>query len=157
MNRPRSARADQTPVPLGLADLDMSPPTADAKAELKLKLQANITDSKLLQRLLDRLNPILRDDPPKWDDENSWRLYVSQKKPSSPAEIVQFLADMACRDPTGRIANAMTFRAFIYGKRGQYDYAKPLAQALLEESCRGAKALTEEMRGRLENLVSAAE
>ena len=152
------ALADQAPVPLGVADLHMSPPTADAKAELKKKLQANITDGKLLQRLLDRLNPILRDDPPKWDDENSWRLYVSQKKPSPPAEIVQFLADMACRDPTGRIANAMTFRAESYRPRGgQYDYAKPLAQALLQESCRGAKALTEEMRGRLENLVSAAE
>ena len=149
--------ADQAPVPLGVADLDMSRPTADAKAELKKKLQANITDGELLQRLLDRLNPILRDDPPKWDDENSWRLYVSQKKPSPPAEIVQFLADMACRDPTGPIANAMSFRALSYGTRGQYDYAKPLAQALLQESCRGAKALTDEMRGWLENLVSAAE
>ena len=99
--------ADQSPVPLGVADLDMSPPTAEAKAELKQKLQANITDGKLLERLLDRLNPILRDDPPKWDDENSWSRYVSQAKEPSPDEIVQFLADMACRDPGGHIANGI--------------------------------------------------
>jgi hypothetical protein len=58
---------------------------------------------------------------------------------------------MACRDLEGHIANAMSYRALIY------DYAKPLAQALLQESCRGAKALTDEMRGPLENLISAAE
>ena len=62
--------ADQSPGPLGVADLELSTPTAEAKAELKQKLQANITDDELLERLLDRLKPILRDDPAKWEDED---------------------------------------------------------------------------------------
>ena len=61
---------NQSPIPLGLADLKMSPLTAEAKAELRQKLQANITDDKLLERLLDRLKPILQDDPAKWEDED---------------------------------------------------------------------------------------
>ena len=40
--------ADQSPVPLGLADLKMSPLTADAKAKLEQDLKASITDDKVL-------------------------------------------------------------------------------------------------------------
>ena len=47
VNFPRGL-ANQSPVPLGLADLKMSPLTADAKAKLKQDLKANITDAKVL-------------------------------------------------------------------------------------------------------------
>jgi hypothetical protein len=143
---------NQSPIPLGLADLELSPPTAEAKAELRQKLQANITDDKLLERLLDRLKPILKDDPAKWEDEDSWSRYVSQAKEPSSDEIVQFLAAMACddtEDTEGFIADRMARRV----EDGRRPYAKPLAKALLNENCKGAKALTDETRATLERIA----
>ncbi|MGA7545221.1 MAG: pentapeptide repeat-containing protein [Methyloceanibacter sp.] len=143
---------NQSPIPLGLADLELSPPTAEAKAELRQKLQANITDDKLLERLLDRLKPILQDDPAKWEDEDSWSRYVSQAKEPSPDEIVQFLAAMACddtEDTEGFIADRMARRV----EDGKRPYAKPFAKALLNENCKGAKALTDETRATLERIA----
>jgi hypothetical protein len=66
-----------SPAPLGVTDLKMLPLTADAKAKLKKDLQAAITDNELLESVMDRLDPILRDDPPKWEDEDRWRRYIS--------------------------------------------------------------------------------
>ena len=143
---------NQSPIPLGLADLELSPPAAEAKAELRQKLQANITDDKLLERLLDRLKPILQDDPAKWEDEESWSRYVSQAKEPSPDEIVQFLAAMACddtEDTEGFIADRMARRI----EDGRRPYAKPFAKALLNENCKGAQALTDEMRATLERIA----
>jgi hypothetical protein len=143
---------NQSPIPLGLADLELSPPTAEAKAELRQKLQANITDDKLLERLLDRLKPILKDDPAKWEDEDSWSRYVSQAKEPSSDEIVQFLAAMACddtEDTEGFIADRMARRV----EDGRRPYAKPFAKALLNENCKGAKALTDETRATLERIA----
>ena len=143
---------NQSPIPLGLADLELSPPAAEAKAELRQKLQANITDDKLLERLLDRLKPILQDDPAKWEDEESWSRYVSQAKEPSPDEIVQFLAAMACddtEDTEGFIADRMARRI----EDGRRPYAKPFARALLNENCKGAQALTDEMRATLERIA----
>ncbi len=143
---------NQSPIPLGLADLELSPPTAEAKAELRQKLQANITDDKLLERLLDRLKPILQDDPAKWEDEDSWSRYVSQAKEPSSDEIVQFLAAMACddtEDTEGFIADRMARRV----EDGRRPYAKPFAKALLNENCKGAKALTDETRATLERIA----
>ena len=143
---------NQSPIPLGLADLELSPPAAEAKAELRQKLQANITDDKLLERLLDRLKPILQDDPAKWEDEESWSRYVSQAKEPSPDEIVPFLAAMACddtEDTEGFIADRMARRI----EDGRRPYAKPFAKALLNENCKGAHALTDEMRATLERIA----
>ena len=143
---------NQSPIPLGLADLELSPPAAEAKAELRQKLQANITDDKLLERLLDRLKPILQDDPAKWEDEESWSRYVNQAKEPSPDEIVQFLAAMACddtEDTEGFIADRMARRI----EDGRRPYAKPFARALLNENCKGAQALTDEMRATLERIA----
>jgi hypothetical protein len=148
--------ANQSPVFLGVADLEMAPPTADYKAKLKEQLNAKITDGELLNSLLDRLNPILRDYPPKWDDKDSWIKYVSQAKEPSPDEFGQFLADMACGDPEGHIAIAMAERAEHFSQDdGKRHYARPLAMALTNERCEGAKALTDEMRAILENMGSA--
>ena len=49
---------DQSPAPLGLADLKISPLTADAKAKLKQDLKASITDSKVLSLVISRLDRI---------------------------------------------------------------------------------------------------
>jgi len=54
----------------------------------------------------------------------------------------------------------MAERAWRYSKgmEGRRQYGKPLAEALLDEkNCEGAKALTDETRAALENLVSAVE
>ena len=66
---------------------------------------------------------------------------------------------MACGDRGGYIANSMAQRAVRYTRYSgvRRPYAKPLAEALLDEKCEGAKALTDETRATLKNLVSAAE
>ncbi len=148
---------NQSPAPLGVADLDFSPLTAKAKAELKKRLQANITDEQLLARF--HLDPILRDGATEWKHEDKWNQYVSQAREPPPDELVDFLADMACGDRGGYIANSMAKRAVRYSAdEGRRQYGKPLAEALLDEkNCEGAKALTDETRAALRELVSAAE
>ncbi len=50
----------------------------------------------------------------------------------------------------------MAQQAVRYSKdEGRRQYAKPLASALLDENCEGAKALTDETRAKLRELVSA--
>ncbi len=73
----------QSPAPLGLVDLRMSPLSPEAKAELKQDLNANITDSAVLAVVMSRLDEILRDEPPNWDDANSWTDFVGKAKASS--------------------------------------------------------------------------
>jgi hypothetical protein len=55
----------------------------------------------------------------------------------------------------------MALRAeYLTGMLGAFkrrDYAKPLAHALLNENCKGAKALSDLTRAMLENLVSATD
>jgi hypothetical protein len=163
---------NQSPIPRGLADLKMSSLTADAKAKLKQDLTASITDPVVLSLVTSRLDPILRDDPPNWEDgDTAWHEYVNKAKEQEPSadKIVQFLAGMACDDTEGYIANRMARRvieqaeqaaetkapsSFTHFREG---YAKPFASALLNENCQGGKALTDEMRAALENLGSAPE
>ena len=59
---------------------------------------------------------------------------------------------MACGDRDGYIAKTMALTV-----RDRRLYAKPLAEALLNENCQGAKALSDETRAKLKKLVSAAE
>ena len=163
---------NQSPIPRGLADLKMSSLTADAKAKLKQDLTASITDPVVLSFVTSRLDPILRDDPPNWEDgDTAWHEYVNKAKEQEPSadRIVQFIAGMACDDTEGYIANRMARRvieqaeqaaetkassSFTHFREG---YAKPFASALLNENCQGGKALTDEMRAALENLGSAPE
>ncbi len=108
--------------------------------------------------MIERLDPILRDDPPEWQDEDKWSQYVSQATEPDTGELVPFLADMACGERGGYIANAMAKRAVRYSKDvDRRQYGKPLAEALLDEKCEGAKALTDETQAKLRELVSAAE
>ena len=59
---------DQSPVPLGLADLKMSPLSPEAKAKVNQDLWASITDQKVLSVVTGRLDRILSNDPPNWDE-----------------------------------------------------------------------------------------
>ena len=78
--------AYQSPAPLGLADLKMSPLSPEAKSELKQDLSANITDPAVLAVVMSRLDEILRDEPPNWEDASSWTDYVSKAKERSAGE-----------------------------------------------------------------------
>jgi uncharacterized protein YjbI with pentapeptide repeats len=139
------------PVPLGLRQLDEKPLSADRKAELTQGLEANITDSELLQSLRQRLDQILRDDPPTW--EADWLSQYSQATDPAPDEYVPFLIKTACEDPGGYIVISMADRVERYTKdKGRYPYAQPLAEALRTEPCAGAKVLTNEERARLKYL-----
>ena len=61
----------------------MSSLTPDAKAQLKQDLNASITDPVVLPIVISRLDEILRNEPPNWDDGNSWADYVSKAKEPS--------------------------------------------------------------------------
>jgi len=148
--------ADQSPAPLGVAALKMSPLTPDAQAQLKQDLNASITDSTVLPVVMSRLDEILRNEPPNWEDGNSWTDYVSKAKQPSAEELARFHADLACGDIEGTIANRMAGRSIeIEAERFGKFYAKAFASALLDGNCKGGKALTDETRTALKNLVSA--
>jgi Pentapeptide repeats (8 copies) len=148
------ALAEQSPAPLGLADMKMSAPTPEAKAELKQSLDTGITDPELRAVLMARLDQVLRNEPASWDDAKSWEGYARSAKAPSPQELATFLAKLACDDSDGTIASTMARRATDFetehfGK----GYAKPLAEALLDETCKGGKALTADTRAVLKNLA----
>ena len=151
--------ADQLPVPLGLADVKMSALTADAKAQLKQDLDTDITDPVVLPIVTARLEQILSNDPPNWEDGNSWQEDIRKAKEPSAEELARFHAGLACDDTEGYVATSMAGRAKAFetehfGK----GYAKPFASALLDENCRGGKALTDETsRAKLKNLISLPE
>jgi len=150
--------ASQSPAPLGLADLKMSPLSPEAKAQLKQDLSTDIRDPEVLTVVSARLDEILRNEPPSWDDGNSWQDYVNKAKEPSTEELARFHAELACDDTEGTIANSMAGRAKAFetehfGK----GYAKPFARALLDATCKGGQALTAETRAALKNLVSAPE
>ena len=96
---------------MGLADLEMSSLTPDAKAQLKQELNASITDPVVLSVVTSRLDEILRNEPPHWDDESSWTDYVNKAKEPSADELARFHADLACANVEGHIANRMAERA----------------------------------------------
>ena len=157
VNFPRDL-ANQSPAPLGLAALKMSPLTPEAQAQLKADLNADITDAAVLAVVMSRLDEILRNEPPHWEDGSSWQDFAGNAKEPTAEELARFHAQLACDDIEGSIANSMAARAAAsesepFGK----GYAKTLASALLDESCKGGKALTRETRAALKNLVSAPE
>ena len=107
---------------------------------------------------MSRLDEILRNEPPNWEDGNSWTDYVSKAKQPSAEELARFHADLACGDIEGTIANRMAGRSIeIEAERFGKFYAKAFASALLDGNCKGGKALTDETRTALKNLVSAPE
>ena len=150
--------ANQSPAPSGVADLGMSPLTPEAKAKLKQDLDAGITDPAVLSVVMSRLTEILRGEPPNWDDGNDWTDFVGTAKEPSAGELARFHAALACSDIEGTIANRMAARAMeIETEHLSEGYAKPFVSSLLNENCRGGKALTDETRSALENLTSAPE
>ena len=155
VNFPRDL-ANQSPAPLGLADLKMSPLTREAKAQLKQNLGTDITDPIVLPVVTARLDEILRNEPPSWDDGNSWTDYVGKAKEPSAEELARFHAELACGDTEGTIAISMAGRAAAFEtEHSAKGYAKPFASALLDQNCKGGKVLIRETGAALKNLVSA--
>jgi hypothetical protein len=144
--------ANQWPGALGLAELDTAPLSPEAKAQMVQDLKAGIADPAVLSVVTSRLDDILRDEPPDWDDRSSWAGYASKARPPSAEELARFHAGLGC-DNT-EVANSMVLRAkaFETGHAAQ-GYAKALASALLDETCKGAKALTAETRAVLKSLA----
>jgi uncharacterized protein YjbI with pentapeptide repeats len=149
--------ANQSPPPLGLADLKTSSLTPEARAQLKQDLTADIGDAAVLSVVLTRLDEILRDVPPDWD-ATGWTSYAGAAKAPSAEALAGFHAALACDDDTGTIATSMAARAasFDAAPSGK-GYAKAFARALLDESCKGGKALTRETRATLNALASSPE
>jgi hypothetical protein len=146
--------AEQRPVPLGLPDMKMSP-TAEAKVQLKQGIEADITDPELRGVVMARLGNILSNEPQNWDDARNWQDYVQSAKPPSPKEIVEFHAKLACNDTGGSIATALAVRAKDFeSEHFGKGYAKPLAEALLDETCQAGKALTAETRAILKGVAA---
>jgi hypothetical protein len=150
--------AGQSPALSGLADLGMSPLTPEARTQLKQDLSAGITDPALLAVVMARLDGILRDEPPHWDDANDWTVFTGTAEEPSAGELARFHAALACNDSEGTIANRMAARAKeIETERLRDGYAEPFARALLDESCKGGQALTDETRAALKILIAAPE
>ena len=157
---------DQSPAALGV--VEVAPLTAAARAKLKKEIQGSVTDGQLM----DDLDPILRDDPPKWADAASWTRYLSEAKEPSPDELAQYLTGLACRgagrdgtpkmspriDTSRWIVRGLARRAEAYSQDdSKRHYAKQLAQALLNANCDGAEAMNNEIRVILEGLASTPE
>jgi hypothetical protein len=150
--------ANQSPAALGLADLKMSPLSPEAKTQLKQDLSAGITDAAVLAVVMSRLDEVLRNEPPSWDDESSWSEYLGNAKEPSAAELARFHAALACDDTEGSVATSMAARATeLATEPSGKAYAKAFAAALLDETCKGGKALTAQTRAALKTLVSAPE
>jgi hypothetical protein len=154
---PRSL-AEQWPAPLGLADVKLSAPTAEEKALLKQGIETDIADPELRGIVTARLDQVLRGEPVTFDDAANWEDYAKEAKPPSPEELARYHAELACDDADGTIATSLAARAkeFETEHFGK-GYAKGLAEALLDENCKGGKALTNETRAALESLASAPE
>jgi hypothetical protein len=100
----------------------------------------------------------LRHEPPNWEDAKSWEDYAGMAKAPSPEDLARFHAGLACDDGEGYIATSLAGRAKEFeAEHFEKDYAKPLARALLDETCNGGKALTGETRAALKNLISTPE
>jgi len=152
------ALAEQSPMPVGLADVKMSAPTAVAKAQLKQGLETDINDLELRGIVMARLDQILSNEPQNWDDAMSWEDYARSAKAPTPLELAKFHAKLACDDTDGTIATGMAARAKDFeAEHFGRGYAKPLAEALLDETCKGGTALTAETRAALESLAAAPE
>lgn len=145
---------DQSPAPLGLADVKLLALTPEAKAQLRQVLNTEITDPVVRPVVIARLDPILRHEPPNWEDAKSWEDYAGNTKAPSPEDLARFHAGLACDDGEGYIATSLAGRAKEFdAEHFKKDYAKPLARALLDETCKGGRALTSETRAALKNLA----
>ena len=148
---------DQSPAPLGLADVKLSALTPEAKAQLSQVLNTEITDPVVRPVVLARLDPILRHEPPNWEDAKSWEDYAGSARAPLPEDLARFHAGLACDDVEGYIATSLAGRAEEFdAEHFKNDYAKPLARALLDETCRGGRALTSETRAVLKNLAGVS-
>ena len=87
---------EQSPAPIGLPHLQTSPLTPEAWAELKKQLRTSISDGHLSERLIDDLDPILRDDAPNWADERRWTSYIDETKMKTKEPSPDALRQVSC-------------------------------------------------------------
>ncbi len=152
-----SGLAGQSPPPLGLSGLDMAPPAPEMREQMKQTIGTAITDQALLAVVMARLDPILRDAPPNWDEEPDWRAFAGAAKEPSADDLASFHASLACGDVegAGAVASALASRANALDTRPSgKGYAKALATALLAETCKGGRALPRETRDALQAMIS---
>ena len=80
---------------------------------------------------------------------------MGNAKEPSAAELARFHAALACDDTEGSVATSMAARATeLATEPSGKAYAKAFAAALLDETCKGGKALTAQTRAALKNLSS---
>ena len=116
-----------------------------------------ITDPLVRPVVLARLDPILRHEPPNWEDAKSWEDYAGSARAPLPEDLARFHAGLACDDVEGYIATSLAGRAEEFdAEHFKNVYAKPLARALLDETCRGGRSLTSETRAVLKNLAGVS-
>ena len=75
---------------------------------------------------------------------------LGKAKEPSAEELARFHAALACDDTEGSIATSMAARATaLETEPSGKAYAKAFAAALLDETCKGGKALTAQTRAAL--------
>ncbi len=152
------ALAGQRPVPLGLAGMKVSAPSVEAKAQLRQGIETDIDDAELRGVVMARLARILSNEPLNWDDASLWGDYIGSAKAPTAGELAAYRARLACGDPSGAIAAAIAARAKdLQAKHFGRGYARPLAEALLADTCAGGKALDAASRAALRSLAAAPE
>ncbi len=150
--------AEQRPVPLGLAEMNLSAPSLEAKGQLRQGIETAIDDPELRGVVLARLGRILSNEPLNWDDAERWQEYIRSATPPTAGELAAYQARLACGDPSGTIAAAIAARAKdLQAKHFGRGYARPLAEALLADTCAGGKALGAATRAALRSLASSPE
>jgi hypothetical protein len=150
--------AEQRPAPLGVADMTLSAPSLENKAQLRQGIETDIDDPELRVVVMARLARILSNEPLNWDDAEGWEDYIRGATPPTAGELVAFHAKLACEDWSGAIAAAIAARAKdVEAKHFGRGYAEPLAEALLAETCRGGKALGAAARAAFQSLAAAPE
>jgi hypothetical protein len=133
--------------------MKLSALTPEGKAQLRQVLNTEITDPVVRPVVVARLDPILRHEPPNWEDAKSWADYAGNAKAPSLEDLARFHASLACEDGEGYIATSLAGRAKEFDDEHlKKDYAGALARALLDETCKGGRALTSETRALLKNL-----
>lgn len=148
---------DQSPAPLGLADVSLSALTPEAKAQLRQALNTEITDPMVRPVVIARLDPILRDESPSWEDAKRWEDYAGNAKAPSPQDLARYHAGLACEDGEGYIATSLAGRAKEFdAEHFKNHYAKLFARTVLDETCKGGKALTRETHAALQSLTGVS-
>ena len=144
--------------PLHLADLTgvvIAPLSEDGRTALRHLIKVT-TDKTLKARLQERLRPLLSAEADeKWKTSPERKVWdeLSNRPAPPPADLSDFLADLACKDDTGgHIAKRIARRGLATSAFGNTPFngdATRLAKALTKKSCGLAAKLDDETRTKL--------